>query len=133
MLESTTLRSATAIAVWRSGIVLTCLLYIAVLSAAWILRLQTHDALTGCDAPPAAAALHLFLVFPSPQPILRRLRAFGGPALRSVGGAVCVLYLVPLAAVQVVTCLDIGARQLVVRGEPGDTGSVGGCARIRGA
>jgi hypothetical protein len=184
MFESTTLRSAAAIAVWRSGIVLTCLLYIAVLSAASILRLQAQDALTGCDAlvaadcardvasqsllavavvavvggialarpretaarvlfvaglafacsmalhswlwwqvdpdvlirvkrvfapVAAAAALHLFLAFPSPQPILRRLQAFGGPALRSAGGAVCVLYLVPLAAVQVVTFLPIGA------------------------
>jgi len=55
-----------------------------------------------------AASLHLFLVFPMPNSVLRWLRAFGGRALRPVGGMVWGLYLVPVALIQAVTSLPGG-------------------------
>ena len=55
-----------------------------------------------------AAALHLFLVFPTPSPVLSWLRSFGGRALHPVGGGLSALYVAPLVIVQAVTSLAGG-------------------------
>jgi len=44
-----------------------------------------------------AAALHLFISFPAPQPILGYLRGAGPRWMRRAGGGMVLLYLIPLA------------------------------------
>jgi serine phosphatase RsbU (regulator of sigma subunit) len=47
--------------------------------------------------------LHLFLVFPVPHPLVRRLRGLGPAAVRRIGGGTLLLYAVPLGIALILT------------------------------